>query len=178
MLLCNCISKLAPSWPQSASPDSPDHGLKVGPQTSSIMASKCISKLAQSWPPTASLSPLNLGLQLHLQTHSIMASQCISEFTPLSSSGAPAAFPKKMFLSVCSTVIQCASRWSHMHLKATTSVQDTKTRYLGDGKCVILRQRVRESVRAVRSVHNTWLILTETIVVADDVSSLVIKSRI
>jgi hypothetical protein len=38
---------------------------------------------------------------------------------------------------------------------------------LGDGKRVILRQRVRGSVRAVRAVRNTRVFQTETGVVAD-----------
>jgi len=42
------------------------------------------------------------------------------------------------------------------------------TRRLGDGKRVILRQRVRGSVRAVRAVQNTRVFLTETRVVADE----------
>jgi len=41
------------------------------------------------------------------------------------------------------------------------------TRRLDDGQCVILRQRVRGSVRAVRAVRNTRVFLTETRVVAD-----------
>jgi len=41
------------------------------------------------------------------------------------------------------------------------------TRRLGDGQRVILRQRVRGSVRAVRAVRNTRVFLTETRVVAD-----------
>jgi hypothetical protein len=41
------------------------------------------------------------------------------------------------------------------------------TRRLGDGQRVILRQRVRGSVRAVRAVRNTWVFQTETGVVAD-----------
>ena len=43
------------------------------------------------------------------------------------------------------------------------------TRHLGDGLRVILRQRVRGSVRAVRAVGNTQVFLTETRVVADAV---------
>ena len=39
---------------------------------------------------------------------------------------------------------------------------------LGDGKRVILRQRVRGSVRAVRAVRNTRVFQTETGVVADE----------
>jgi len=41
------------------------------------------------------------------------------------------------------------------------------TRRLGDGSCLILRQRVRGSVRAVRAVRNTRVFQTETGVVAD-----------
>jgi len=40
-------------------------------------------------------------------------------------------------------------------------------RWLGDGKHVILCQRVRELVRAVRAVRNTWVFLTDT-TVADE----------
>jgi hypothetical protein len=41
------------------------------------------------------------------------------------------------------------------------------TRRLGDGQRVILRQRARGSVRAVRAVWNTRVFQTETRVVAD-----------
>jgi len=41
------------------------------------------------------------------------------------------------------------------------------TSRLGDGQRVILCQRVRGSVRAVRAVRNTGVFLTETRVVAD-----------
>jgi hypothetical protein len=41
------------------------------------------------------------------------------------------------------------------------------TRCLGDRQRVILRQRVRGSVRAVRAVRNTRVFQTETRVVAD-----------
>jgi hypothetical protein len=41
------------------------------------------------------------------------------------------------------------------------------TRRLGDGQRVILRQRVRGSVRAVRAVRNTRVFQTESGVVAD-----------
>ena len=68
----NCISKLARSWPRSASPNSLDHGLQVYLQTRLITASRCISKLARLWPP-----------QVHLQTRSITISECISKFTRL-----------------------------------------------------------------------------------------------
>ena len=42
------------------------------------------------------------------------------------------------------------------------------TRRLGDGQCVILRQSVRGSVRAVRAVQNSRVFQTEIWVVADD----------
>jgi len=41
------------------------------------------------------------------------------------------------------------------------------TSHLGDGKRVILHQRVPGSVRAIRAVRNTRVFLTETTVVAD-----------
>ena len=41
------------------------------------------------------------------------------------------------------------------------------TRRLGDRKPVILRQRVRGTIRAVRAVRNTRVSLTKTRVVAD-----------
>src|SRR5882757_1563583 len=47
------------------------------------------------------------------------------------------------------------------------ALQCNATRRLGDGKRVILRQRVRGSVRAVRAVRNTRVFQTETGVVAD-----------
>ena len=45
------------------------------------------------------------------------------------------------------------------------------TRRRGDGQHVILHQRVRGSIRAVRGIRNTRVFLTETRVVADDVRS-------
>jgi hypothetical protein len=41
------------------------------------------------------------------------------------------------------------------------------THHLGDGKCVILRQRVRGSVRAIRALRITRVFQTETRFVAD-----------
>jgi hypothetical protein len=52
------------------------------------------------------------------------------------------------------------------------------TRRLGDGKRVILRQRVRGSVRAVRAVQNTRVFQTETRFVADVVTELLSQSSI
>jgi len=42
------------------------------------------------------------------------------------------------------------------------------THRLGDGKRVILLQMVRSSIRAVRAIRNTWVVPTETKVVADE----------
>jgi len=79
------ISKLARSWPPSASPNSLDHGLQVYLRTRSITAFKCITTLARLRPPSSH----DHGLQVHLQTRSITASEGISEFTRWSFSGAP-----------------------------------------------------------------------------------------
>jgi len=49
-----CISKLARSWPRSASLSSLDHSLQVHIQTRSITASKCISEFTRSTSPSAS----------------------------------------------------------------------------------------------------------------------------
>ena len=50
------------------------------------------------------------------------------------------------------------------------------TRRLGDGQRVVLRQRVRGSVRAVGAVRNTRVFLIETGVVADDPTDFIIPS--
>jgi len=47
------------------------------------------------------------------------------------------------------------------------------TRRLGDALRVILRERARGSVRAVRAVRNTRVFLTETRVVADELYLLI-----
>jgi hypothetical protein len=54
-----------------------------------------------------------------------------------------------------------------VHLKATTSVQETRTHRLGDWQRQILHQKVRGSVKAIRAVRNTRVFLSETRVVAD-----------
>ena len=76
-----CISKLAQSWPPSASLSSLNLTIQVHIQTRSITASKCISEFTRSTSPRASLSSLDLSLQVHIQTRSITASKCVSEFT-------------------------------------------------------------------------------------------------
>jgi hypothetical protein len=42
------------------------------------------------------------------------------------------------------------------------------TRFLGDGKGVILSQRVRGSIRAVRAIRNTRVLQMETTLAADE----------
>jgi hypothetical protein len=78
-------SKLARSWPPSASPNLLDRGLQVHLGTRSITAFKCTSTLARLRPPSSH----DHGLQVHLQTRSITTSEDISEFTRSSFSGAP-----------------------------------------------------------------------------------------
>jgi hypothetical protein len=52
------------------------------------------------------------------------------------------------------------------------------TRRLGDRQSVILRQRVRGSVRAVRAVRNTWVFQTETRVIADGTCQYFLSSEL
>jgi len=69
------------SWPPSASPNLPDHGLQVYLQSCFITASKWISQFTQSRPRSASPRVLNDSLQLHLQTCSSTALKLMTEFT-------------------------------------------------------------------------------------------------
>jgi len=89
-----CISKLALSWPLSASlsymisackciSELHDHGLQVHLQTRSIMASKCISEFNLILASKCISEVLNPGLQMHLQTRLITASKCISVFNSI-----------------------------------------------------------------------------------------------
>ena len=71
-VLPSTTPNLARSWPQSVSPNSLHHGLRVHLHTRSIMASKCIW-VTQSRPPSASPYSLDLGLQVHLHTRLITA---------------------------------------------------------------------------------------------------------
>jgi len=107
-------SKLAWSWPTSASPNSlnhslqvnlstgttmasklarlrppssHDHGLHVYLQTGSIMIGECNTKFPRSWPPSVSPSAVYLHHQEHLQSCVIMAAECIWEFTSSACSG-------------------------------------------------------------------------------------------
>ena len=71
----------------------------------------------------------------------------------------------------CSPCEECNTRVLLMVRKRHHKVMEyvcNATRRLGDGQRVILRQRVRGSVRAVRAVRNTRVFLTEIRVVADE----------
>jgi len=101
IMASKCISKLAPSWPRSASPISLDHGLRSacpnshnhGLQVCTVIATKCISKLAQSRPL-----------------------KCISESTRLSSSGAPQIALKHRLQPVqIYRVLMCSYIVTYMH---------------------------------------------------------------
>jgi hypothetical protein len=99
--ICNCISKLAPSWPPSASLSPLDLGLLVHVQTHLVMASQCISQFTQFRSPMESPNMLFHGLQVNRGGNSISVSKCIpilaqsrpsesiSEFTWRSSSRVP-----------------------------------------------------------------------------------------
>jgi len=78
IMASKCFSKLARSWPPSASPNWLDDDLQVYLPTRSIKASKFIYKLARSRPPSVSPNSLEYNLQMHLQTRSITASKRIS----------------------------------------------------------------------------------------------------
>jgi hypothetical protein len=69
-------------------------------------------------------------------------------------------------------MLYCDSRYSQTLTGLSPALPDAlqcnATRRLGDGQRVILRQRVRGSVRAVRAVWNTHVFQTETRVVADE----------
>ena len=74
IIACKCISKLARSQPQRASPNSIDHGLQVH-----LLSSLDLGLQVHL------LSSLDLGLQVHLQTRSITASKCFSRLARLRS---------------------------------------------------------------------------------------------
>ena len=69
-------------------------------------------------------------------------------------------------------MLNCDLRCSQMHPSLSPALPGTllcnTTHRLGDGKRVILCERVRGSVRAVRAVRNTALFQRETGVVADE----------
>ena len=84
-----CISKLSPSRPPSASPNSLDYSLLQYLLTRVIKASNCLFKFARSQRPIASPNPQDRGLQEHHQTNQMMAPEWISGFIQSSFSCAP-----------------------------------------------------------------------------------------
>ena len=68
-------------------------------------------------------------------------------------------------------MLYCDSRCSQTPTGLSQALPRTllcnTTRRLADRQCIILRQRVRGSVRAIRAVRNTRVFQTETRVVAD-----------
>jgi hypothetical protein len=71
-------------------------------------------------------------------------------------------FPRMLY---CDS--RCSQTLTGLLLALPGALLCNATRRLGDGKRVLLRQRVRGSVRAVRAVRNTRVFQTETRVVAD-----------
>jgi hypothetical protein len=76
---------------------------------------------------------------------------------------ADVVFPRMLY---CDS--RCSQTLTTLSLALPGALLCNATRRLGDGQRVILRQRVRGSVRAVRAVRNTRVFQTESGVVADD----------
>jgi hypothetical protein len=74
-------------------------------------------------------------------------------------------FPRMLYCD-----LRCSQTLPGLSPALPGALQCNATRRLGDGKPVILRQRVRGSIRAVRAVRNTRVFQKETGVVADDAS--------
>jgi hypothetical protein len=72
-------------------------------------------------------------------------------------------FPRMLY---CDS--RCSQTLTGLSLALPGALLCNATRRLGDRQRVILRQRVRGSVRAVRAVWNTRVFQTETRVVADE----------
>jgi hypothetical protein len=71
-------------------------------------------------------------------------------------------FPRMLY---CDS--RCSQTLTGLSLALPGALLSTSTRRLGDGQRVLLRQRVRGSVRAVRAVRNTRVFRMESGVVAD-----------
>jgi len=71
-------------------------------------------------------------------------------------------FPRMLY---CDS--RCSQTLTGLSLALPGALLCNATRRLGDRQRVILRQRVRGSVRALRAVWNTWVFQTESRVVAD-----------
>jgi hypothetical protein len=80
-------------------------------------------------------------------------------------------FPRMLY---CDS--RCSQTLPGLLLALPGALQCNATRRLGDGKLVILRQRVRGSVKAVRGVRYTRVFQTETAVVADDLLTRLIAA--
>jgi hypothetical protein len=72
-------------------------------------------------------------------------------------------FPKMLYCD-----LRCSQTLTGLSPALPGTMQCNATRRLGDGQRVILRQRIRDSVRAVRAVRNTRVFQMETRVVADE----------
>jgi len=74
-----------------------------------------------------------------------------------------------MFDAGAASVIYNATHYKNTRhgIIAATRVVCDATSHLGDGLRLILRQRVRDSVRSVRAIRNTRVVQMETKVVAD-----------
>jgi len=77
-------------------------------------------------------------------------------------------FPRMLYCD-----LRCSQTLTGLSLALPGALLCNATRRLGDRQHVILRQRVRGSVRAVRAVRNTRVFQTETRVVADDSQILI-----
>jgi len=72
-------------------------------------------------------------------------------------------FPRMLY---CDS--RCSQTFPSLSLALPGALLCNATRRLGDGQRVILRPRVRGSIRAVRGVVNTRVFQTETTVVAEE----------
>jgi len=83
------------------------------------------------------------------------------------SSRRTSSVPKDVFPRMLYCDSRCSQTLTGLSPALPGALLCNATRRLADGQRVILRQRVRGSVRAVRAVRNTWVFQTETRVVAD-----------
>jgi hypothetical protein len=67
---------------------------------------------------------------------------------------------------------RCSQTLTGLSLALPGAVLCNATRRLGDRQCVILGERVRGSVKAVRAVRNTRVFQMETRVVADEIACI------
>jgi len=84
------------------------------------------------------------------------------------SSRRTSSVPKDVFPRMLYCDSRCSQTLTGLSPALPGALLCNAIRRLGDGQRVILRQRVRGSVRAVRAVRNTRVFQTETGVVADE----------